>query len=123
MSDPKATADEAAPETSVATEIGRSVGSIWQRRAGTRPANVSTEINGDAIRCVIEEGEAVPEEAAADEEAPELGGTDTNAYRHEASAAVSRITKRTVSAYIAKTDKKTGHATQTFILERVRTKY
>ena len=128
MSDPKTVAEPAA-ETTVASEIARSVGSIWQRRVGTRPANVSTEINGDAIRCVIEEGEALPAEpepaadAEVDPDAPVFGGTDTNAYRHEASAAVARITKRTVSAYIAKKDKKTGNSTQTFILERIRTKY
>jgi len=110
---------------SVSAEIGRTVGSIWQRRTGTRPANVSTEINGDAIRCVIEAGEPAPvdPEAEVDPDAPSVGGTDTNAYRTEANAAVSRITKRTVSAFIAKRDKKTGLATQTFILERVRIKY
>jgi hypothetical protein len=124
MSELKAGA-EAPVDTTVSTEIARSVGSIWQRRAGTRPANVSTEIKGDSIRCVIEEGEPSDEELAdaANEEIPALGGTDTNAYRHEASAAVARITHRTVSAFIAKRDKQTGLATQTFILERNRTKY
>jgi hypothetical protein len=100
------------------------VGSIWQRRTGARPNSVSTKIEGDAVRCVIEEGKPTAEETealAADES--EVAGTDSNAYQHEASAAISRITKRTVSAYIAKRDKKTGLATQTFILERVRTKY
>lgn len=126
MSDRNASAvSDETPAASVSDEIGRTVGSIWQRRTGTRPTNVSTEINGDAIRCVIEEGEAAPAdpEAEVDPEAPVVAGTDSNAYRHEANAAVARITKRTVSAYIAKTDKKTGLATQTFILERVRTKY
>lgn len=126
MSDRDATApgDETAT-ASVSDEIGRTVGSIWQKRTGTRPANISTEINGDAIRCVIEAGEAAPvdPEAEVDPDAPVVGGTDSNAYRHEANAAVARITKRTVSAFIAKRDKKTGVATQTFILERIRTKY
>jgi hypothetical protein len=118
------TATEEAAAPSVSTEIERSVGSIWQRRTGARPASVSTKIEGDAVRCVIEEGEPTAEESAALEQAePAIGGTDSNAYRHEASAAVARITKRTVSAYIAKRDKQTGLATQTFILERVRTKY
>jgi hypothetical protein len=125
MSDRNAAAPEETSAASVSDEIGRTVGSIWQKRTGTRPANISTEFNGDAIRCVIEEGEAAPvdPEAEVDPEAPSIGGTDTNAYRHEANAAVARITKRTVSAFIAKKDKKTDLTTQTFILERIRTKY
>ena len=95
---------------SISTEIARSVGSIWERRCGTRAANVSTAIEGDAVRCPIEGGETSE-------------GTSSNAYKHEASAAVTRITKRTVSAYIDKRDKQTGVATQTFILEPVRTKF
>ena len=119
-----ATASDEAAVPSVSTEIERSVGSIWQRRTGARPASVTTKIEGDAVRCVIEEGDPTAEETEAIEQAePAVAGTDSNAYRHEASAAVARITKRTVSAYIAKRDKKTGLATQTFILERVRTKY
>ena len=95
---------------STSTEIARSVGSIWERRCGTRAANVSAEIDVNAVRCTIEGGEASE-------------GTDSNGYKHEASAAVARITKRTVSAYIAKRDKQTGVATQTFILDPVRIKY
>ena len=115
------TKESAAP--SISTEIARSVGTIWERRDGTRAANVSTVIDGDAIRCTIEAGEATAEPSEDGEDAPALAGTDSNAYRHEASAAVARITKRTVSAYIAKRDKATGNTTQTFILERVRTKF
>ncbi len=126
MSDLKSTpsaVSEETPRASVTAEIERSVGSIWQRRSGTRPSSVNTEINGDSVRCVIEEGEPEAAEPVTDGDAPELAGTDSNAYQHEASAAVSRITKRTVSAYIAKRDSKTGHPTQTFILERIRVKY
>ncbi len=106
-------------EPSITAEITRSVGSIWERRSGARAASISTEIGGDSIRCTIEGG------ADAGPSDPESGlsGTDCNAYRHEASAAVARITKRTVSAYIGTRDEKTGIATQAFILERIRTKF
>ena len=103
----------------ISNEIERSVGSIWERRDGIRAGSISAEVNRDSVRCTIEAGKGA---VATDEEAP-LAGTDSNAYRHEASAAVARITKRTVSAYIGKRDDKTGIATQTFILERVRTKF
>ena len=93
----------------ISTEIARSVGSIWERRSGTRATSVSTTIEGDAVRCTIEGGEA--------------GDGTSTGYQHEASAAVTRISKRKVCAYIDKRDKQTGVATQTFILDPVRTKY
>ncbi len=112
-----AEAGEGSAEASISNEIARSVGSIWERRGGSRAASVSTEIDGNAIRCVIDGGDT-----GSGPSSP-IAGTDSNAYRHEASAAVARITKRTVSAYMDRRDKKTGVATQTFILERVRTKF
>jgi hypothetical protein len=107
---------EGSTEGSMSNEIARSVGSIWERRCGIRAASISTEIDGNAIRCVIDGGKADGAESGS-------AGTDSNAYRHEASAAVARITKRTVSAYMDRRDKQTGVATQTFILERIRTKF
>jgi hypothetical protein len=123
MSDVNAAATEPASQSSVATEIGRSVGSIWQRREGTRPANVNTVIEGDSIRCVIEPGVSEPGDEPAPEERTDSGATSAGSYRTEATAAVSRITKRTVSAYITGRDKQTGHSKQTFILERPRAKF
>jgi hypothetical protein len=123
MSDPKAdTVVEESRESPVSAEIGRAVSSIFQRRAGVRPTSVDTKFQGDAIRCVIADGDPTPEEVTAHEEATDAG-TDTTAYRHEAAAAVTRITKRHVNAYIAKRDEKAGTSTQTFILEPVQTKY
>lgn len=128
VSDPgteQAPADEAPRESAISSEIARTVGSIWQRRAGVRPSSVSTEVHGDTIRCRIEEGEAPAadaEDADGDEPAT-VDSTGTNAHRTEGVAAVARITKRNVSAYICKHDAKNGVATQTFILERSRVKY
>jgi hypothetical protein len=120
MSDPSPEPPTSGSQTG--DEIGRAVGTIWQRRAGTRPKVVNTEVSGDVIRCVIEEG--TPEEGDTEEESTAkrpLG--DSSAYRHEATAAVSKITNRNVAAFIAKRDAKSGMATQTFILERLRVKY
>jgi len=108
MSDPSPEAPPA-PDSQIGDEIGRAVGTIWQRRGGARPKLVSTEVSGDVIRCVIEEG--ADDDGAGDDAA------------QEATAAVARITKRTVSAFIAKRDAKSGVATQTFILERLRVKH
>ena len=93
------------------------MGSIWERRAGNRPKLINTEVGGDVVRCVIEEGAA--------EDGVDTNGAvgDTNADRTEATAAVARITKRSVSAFIAKRDAKSGTATQTFILDRLRVRH
>ena len=121
MSDPSPEAPPA-PDSQIGDEIGRAVGTIWQRRGGARPKLVSTEVSGDVIRCVIEEG--ADDDGAGDDAAGDgRPVSDSNAYRQEATAAVARITKRTVSAFIAKRDAKSGVATQTFILEGLRVKH
>jgi hypothetical protein len=122
MSDPSPEAPPA-PDSQIGDEIGRAVGMIWQRRGGVRPKLVSTEVSGDVIRCVIEEGVA-DEDGTGDEAAGDgRPVSESNAYRQEATAAVARITRRTVSAFIAKRDAKSHVATQTFILERLRVKH
>jgi hypothetical protein len=106
----------------LSAEIERSLGSIWQRRRGSRPASISTEIRGDAIRCAIEPGEPAPapEDAEAEDEA---GASNAYAFRRESIAAVTKITHRPVSAFIDKVDAKSGTAEQTFILERARVRH
>lgn len=93
-------------------EIERSLGAIWQRRTGERPTSINAELKGNAIKCAIE-GANQDADAAA----------DSYPYRHESIAAVARITHRSVAAFINTEDPKTGNAKQTFIFERLRTRY
>jgi hypothetical protein len=93
-------------------EIERSLGAIWQRRTGERPTSISAELRGNAIKCAIE---------SANREVD--GAADSYPYRHESIAAVARITHRSVAAFINTEDPKTGNAEQTFIFERLRTRY
>lgn len=108
----------------VCDQIGRAVGTAWQRRSGTRPANVETEYDGDVIRCTIEQGTESAEEstdeapAAANPNAPEVGG-----YDQEAKAAVARLTGRTVVGFVVKKVKTGDAATNTFILDPIRRRY
>ena len=121
MSNPKdeALATRASRSPELGDEIAQVMGSIWQRRAGVRPSAVNIEVDGDVIRCLIEEDDADDPKASE----PEDGRTtESNACKHETAAAVTRITGRHVSALIAKRDAKTGVASQTFILERKRVK-
>jgi hypothetical protein len=114
----------AAEKPDLSAEIERSLGSIWQRRRGSRPASINTEIREDAIRCAIEPGEPPPTPEDADAEAgDEAGASDAYAFRLESIAAVTKITHRPVSAFIDKVDAKSGTAEQTFILDRARVRH
>ncbi|MGH2954737.1 MAG: hypothetical protein ACRDK9_12135 [Solirubrobacterales bacterium] len=123
MRDPSEKAS-AAPATraEVCDEIGRMVSSIWQRRSGVRPAGVSTEYVGDAVRCEIRQGESPPDVAGDETEDASIGSFDSRGYQHEAQAAVKRLTGRTVLAFIAKQGEN-GSAKNVFILERVLVKH
>jgi hypothetical protein len=97
---------ESTSTSQVCDQIGRAVGSLWQRRSGVKPAKVTTEFVGDVVRCTIEEGEA-----------------SDGAYQLEAQIAVRRLTGRSVTGFIAKPAKSGGNATNAFILDRILTKY
>ena len=107
-------------EPDLSAEIERSLGSIWQRRRGARPASISAEVRSDAIRCAIKPGEPAPTPDDAEiEAADEPRASDAYSFRVESIAAVTKITHRRVSAFIDKVDPKSGVAQQTFLLERV----
>lgn len=105
----------------VCEQIGRAVGTLWQRRSGVRPAGVDTEYVGDVVRCTIEQGEAP--EADADADAPATDSIDAGGYQFEAQAAVARLTGRTVVGFVAKRVPNGVPATNTFILEAAQVKY
>ena len=120
MEDPQARATaSSSSRPEICDEIGRAVGSLWQRRSGVRPASVSTEYVGDVVRCTIEQGDGAQADAEGDE-AQEMGA---NAYDHEARAAVAKLTGRTVVGFIAKPVPAGAPATNSFILEANKTRY
>ena len=107
-------------EAAATTQIARSLGSLWQRVAGTRPRSTSIEMGTDTIRCVIEEG--APDSAPGEHDEVERPEEtlESARFRHDASAAVRRATGRRVVAFIAERDGQTGTSRQTFILDRPR---
>ena len=107
----------------VCDEIGRAVGSAWQRRCGVRPTSVSTEYVGDVVRCTIEPGDPAAAESEDSETVPETASLGDRSYEHEAQSAVRRLTGRTVKGFVAKEGKGPSGVTNAFILERVRVKY
>ena len=108
-------------------ELGRSLSTVWSRYAGTRPESCKTEVDGDVVRWILTDGAGELKkgmDAAADPpdgEAPSPQRTVAG-YEREISVAVTRATHRRVVALIRKEDAKTGVASATFILERMRAK-
>jgi hypothetical protein len=111
--------EDGSGEGTTSDEIAKSLGSVWQRFSGQRPKSTSVEISQDVVRCVIHEG--IPDTVAdEDGETPLDPGLlpDSATFRYNATAAIARITRRRVVAFIPKRDKKTEISTQTFILDR-----
>ena len=98
-------------------EIARSLGTVWRRFSGQRPKSTSVEIRQNSVKCVIEEGTP---DAATDEDDEGLEDERLTAVglKQNATAAITRITGRRVTAFIPKRDKQTETSTQTFLLER-----
>ena len=113
MSDPSPTAEAVSPATRVCDEIGRAVGSLWQRRDGVRPESVETEYMDNVVRCTIASG-------GEDAESGTLGALT---YQRLAKVAVADLTGRTVTGFVAKPSKGGGPVTNAFILEPVRTRH
>ncbi len=116
------TIDERRSGADASHEIARSLGSVWQRFSGQRPKSTSVELGEDVVRCVIEEG--TPDAGSdQDGEAPEDPRLSQAGLKHNATAAITRITGRRVVAFIPKHDKKTEIFTQTFLLDRPRQRF
>lgn len=117
-SSPNATLDRPT-RSQLCDQVGRAVGSLWQRRSGVRPASISTEWVGDVVRCTIEEGEP----AADADDAGQQDGLEVRPYEDEAQAAVRRVTGRSVIGFVSKTGKKDSAVTQAFILAKPHVKH
>ncbi len=119
MSDPSPETETGTSTSQVCDEIGRAVGSLWQRRSGVRPNSVQTEYVKDVVRCTIERG-AEPE---ADGDTPAQSTLGALTYQRLAAVAVSDLTGRTVTGFVAKKVKDGEPQTNAFILEPIRTRH
>jgi hypothetical protein len=121
MRDPEGQAPPTQRRPELSEELTRSLSSIWQRHAGERPSAANTELSGDVVRFVIQDvnGSTAPEPSADSNGSAGEPLLDSAGYKHEAIAAVAKITRRRVRAFISKRDKKTDVGTDTFILEPV----
>lgn len=118
--------DEGVVEMDLSTEIGASLASVWARYVGSRPKSAEVELDGSAVRWTIADGtDALAEGINTDPETEGAGRTarTLTGFRRETSAAVAKVTHRTVKARISKQDAKTGATTETFILEPIHRRY
>jgi hypothetical protein len=103
-------------------EIARSLGAVWQRFSGQRPKSTSVEMSKDIVKCMIEEP-APGSASEEDGEAPDTPKLTPAGLKHNATAVITRITGRQVSAFIVKRDKQAEVSTQTFILDQPRQRF
>ena len=113
------------PRDDLADEIAASLASVSARFAGARPTGCVVEVDGGVVRRTLPDGLL---EIPASGDGTDEGGSDgppltMSAYHRATSAAVSKITRRRVSARISKEDRETGAGTETFILEALTKKY
>jgi hypothetical protein len=112
---------ESIEPTDLPSEITKSLGSVWRRYSEDQPVDAETEIDGDVVRCVLTDAvggfnrgiAAASADDAAESERPLTEAT----YRRDAIAAVSRITRRRVLAFVSNHDSKTDIAREVFVLE------
>jgi hypothetical protein len=120
MSDPNAGAvSTRVPQAELNSELTRTLGGIWQRHAGGKPSDTTTEISSNSIKFVLNDAvSGIGSERAEGDDGSR--SPNTTRYRNEATAAVRRITGRKVTAFVPKRDAKTDVASDTYVLERPR---
>ena len=116
--------DEGTSQT-LAQKVEASVADVWARFVGERPVDASTEQDGNVFRLTMPNGTEQFAQGLAREDDRPAGATPRTAARSELAAAraVSAVTHRKVDAMISKRNKKTGVATDVFILEQPPKKY
>lgn len=120
MPDPSPETEAPSANSLVCEEIGRAVGSLWQRRSGVRPNSVRTEYVKDVVRCTIDRGAEPEANGDAEVDTSTLGALT---YQRLAQVAVADLTGRTVTGFVAKRVKAGEPATNTFILEPLRVRH
>jgi Na+-translocating membrane potential-generating system (MpsC) len=106
----------------LATEITRSLVSLWTRYAGKAPTAARTEIRGNVVTCVLVDAFGDYNRSMAGPQTRDTirgaGGATSTAYKREAVAAVARVTRQRVTASISSHDGDTDITTEVFTLEQ-----
>jgi hypothetical protein len=104
------------PET-----ITSSLVSLWTRYAGAAPTIARTEIRGNIVTCTLIDAVADFDTSMIASEASDTIADERRltpqGYKHEAVAAIVRITRQRVASFISSHDRDTDVATEVFTLE------
>jgi uncharacterized protein YbcI len=106
----------------LASEISASLGGLWKRYTGHRPAEIETTIDGPRVAVTLKDAVSGFDDAISASEAAELEKGErrltVRTFRQDAISAVSAATHRKVMAFVSKHDEKSNSATEVFILDR-----
>jgi uncharacterized protein YbcI len=105
----------------LAAELTKSLVSLWTQYAGKRPTNARTEIRGNVVTCVLDDAVGDYNKSMI---APQTRDTargveklTSAGYKRDAVAAVVRLTRQRVVAFVSSHDRDTDVATEVFTLE------
>jgi uncharacterized protein YbcI len=112
---------ETARPPSLPAEISSSLASVWNQYASERPSGVETVIRGNRVKCVLTDAVQMLNEgliAAETEQGRDDGRRMTpSTFRNDAIAAVTRVTRCNVVAFVSDHNTQTDVATEIFLLE------
>jgi hypothetical protein len=105
----------------LSADLSTSLTSLWTRYAGTPPTDARTEVRGNVVTCVLADGVGDFNRAMVAPQAPDTvrsaGKLTATTYKHEAVAAVARLTRQRVISFVSSHDRDTDVATEIFTLE------
>ena len=112
---------ETARPPGLPAEISSALASVWNQYASKRPSGAETVIRGNRVKCVLTDAVQMLNEGltAAETEQGRDGGRQLtpSTFRNDAIAAVTRVTRCHVVAFVSDHNTQTDVATEIFRLE------
>jgi hypothetical protein len=105
----------------LAAELTKSLVSLWTQYADKRPTNARTEIRGNVVTCVLVDAVRDYHRSMIASQTRDtvrgVGKLTPAGYKRDAVAAVVRLTRQRVVAFVSSHDRDTDVATEVFTLE------
>jgi uncharacterized protein YbcI len=102
-------------------ELTKSLVSLWTHYAGKAPTAARTQIRGNVVTCVLVDAVRDYNRKTGAEQTQDdirdLGKLTTEAYKRDAVAVVTRLTRQRVASFMSSHDRDTDVATEIFTLE------
>ena len=102
-------------------ELTRSLVALWTQYAGKRPTNARTKIRGNVVTCVLVDSVGDFDRSMIASQTHDTlrgaGKLTPAGYKRDAVAAVVRLTRQRVVAFVSSHDRDTDVATEVFTLE------